>query len=337
MKKVFLGSSGLAVSRLAMGTQTFGWGADEQTAWAMADRFRAAGGTLFDTSSTFNGGASESMLGGWVEARCCRQTVVIATKVFFPSGDADNDVGLSRKHIMHSVEQSLDRLRTDYIDLYQAHCFDMSTPLEETLSVFDDLVRAGKVRYVGVSNFNGSQLTRAAMTCRARGWSPLVSLQAEYSLLVRSTEWELEPLCREEGLSLLAWSPLAGGWLTGKYARGAAPAADSRVGKGERWDDMPEQRESEQGWTVIGRLREIAARHGKSCPQVALNWLLRRGDHVIPIFGARTMEQLETNLGSEGWELDDEEVRLLDEASAVPLPYPWRFIERYTRRRGPQR
>ncbi len=335
MRRVFLGRSGLVVSELAMGTQTFGWGADERCAFAMADRFRDAGGVLFDTSSTYNSGASESMLGAWVKDRRCRDSVVVATKVFFSTGEGPNDSGLSRKHIMQSVEESLRRLRTDYIDLYQAHCFDMSTPLEETLRAFDDLVRAGKVRYVGVSNFTASQLTRGLFMSRMQGWAPLVSLQAEYSLLERSTEWELLTVCREEGLCLLAWSPLAGGWLSGKYGQGRPPDPDSRVGRGDRWDDQPAQRETETAWRVIDCLRDIAEKRGRTSAQVALNFLLRRADFVVPIFGARTLEQLDENLGSVGWELGAEEVEILDAASRVPLPYPYRFIERYTRRKAP--
>jgi aryl-alcohol dehydrogenase-like predicted oxidoreductase len=210
----------------------------------------------------------------------------------------------------------------------------MSTPLEETLRVFDDLVRSGKVRYVGVSNFTASQLTRAIMLERMHGWSPLVSLQAEYSLLVRSTEWELLPTCREEGLALLAWSPLAGGWLSGKYSKGAPPAQDSRVGRGDRWDDLPAQRESGLAWNVIDCLRQIGRNRGKTPSQVALRYLLGRGDCIVPVFGARTLDQLEENLGSVGWELDPGEAALLESASRVPLPYPYSFIERYTRRRG---
>jgi len=333
MRRVFLGGSGLVVSELAMGTQTFGWGADEKIACAMADRFAEAGGILFDSSSTYNNGAAECMLGSWSKSRKNRHQIVLATKVFFATGDGPNDLGLSRSHILQSVAESLRRLQTDYIDLYQAHCFDMSTPLEETLRVFDDLVKSGKVRYVGVSNFTGSQVTKAVMLERMRGWSPLVSLQAEFSLLVRSTEWELLPVCREEGLALLAWSPLAGGWLSGKYRKGQAPDQESRVGRGERWDDQPAQRESDLAWRVIGCVKEIARTRGKTCSQVALNFLLRRSDLVVPIFGARTLEQLEENIGSAGWELAKEEVDLLDSASAVPLPYPYRFIERYTQKR----
>jgi aryl-alcohol dehydrogenase-like predicted oxidoreductase len=333
MRRVFLGSSGLEVSCLAMGTQTFGWGADETSAYAMADRFREAGGNFFDTSSTYNSGTSECILGSWAKSRSCRNDIVLATKVFFPTGDSPNDFGLSRRHILRSVEDSLVRLKTDSIDLYQAHCFDMSTPLEETLRVFEDLVRSGKVCHVGVSNFTASQLTRAIMLQRMRGWSPLVSLQAEYSLLVRSTEWELLPTCRDEGLTLLAWSPLAGGWLSGKYSKGNSPPSDSRVGRGDRWDDQPEQRESELTWNVIDCLHRIARNRGTTPSQVALRYLLARGNFIVPIFGARTLEQLDENLGSVDWELDEQEAALLEAASRVPLPYPYRFIERYTRRR----
>jgi aryl-alcohol dehydrogenase-like predicted oxidoreductase len=333
MNRVFLGNSGLVVSELALGTQTFGWGAEEKVAHAMADRFVAEGGILFDTSSTYNAGASESMLGSWMKARGCRASVVVATKVFFATGESPNDSGLSRRHILRSVEQSLQRLGTDYIDLYQAHCYDLSTPIEETLRAFDDLVRTGKVRYIGVSNFTPSQLVRALCLARRQGWSAPVSLQAEYSLLVRSTEWELLPVCREEGLAVLAWSPLAGGWLSAKYGRGQAAVPESRVGRADRWDDQPAQRESDLTWRVIDRLQEIARRRGKTPAQVAINFLRGRSDVVVPILGARTVEQLDENLGAAGWGLTTEEAGILEEASSTPLPYPYRFIERYTRRR----
>ncbi len=334
MRQRFLGNSGLAVSELALGTQTFGWGADEKTALAIADRFVESGGILFDTSSTYNEGASESILGSWMKARGCRASVVVATKIFFPTGPGPNDFGLSRRHIFQSVEESLRRLQTDFIDLYQAHCYDLSTPIEETLRAFDDLVRSGKVRYIGLSNFTPSQLVRSLCRARAQGWSVPVSLQAEYSLLVRSTEWELLPVCREEGLAMLAWSPLAGGWLSGKYRKGKTPEPDSRVGRADRWDDQPAQRESEITWRVVDCLRDIAARRGKTPSQVAINYLLGRSGLVVPILGARTPGQLAENLGSVGWELTAEETRALDEASAIPLPYPYRFIQRYTRQRN---
>jgi len=313
MEYRFLGNTGLKVSELEMGVQTFGWGADEKTAHAMADLF--------------------AMLGSWLRARGNRQSLIIATKVFFPTGNGPNDTGLSRNHLFQSVDGSLRRLQTDYIDLYQAHCFDMSTPLEETLSALDDLVQAGKVRYTGASNFTASQLTKAVMLSRAHGWPPHVSLQAEYNLIVRSTEWELIPVCKEEGLGLLAWSPLAGGWLTGKYKRNQPPPADSRVGRRDRWDDQPEQRESELTWRVIDTLVEIGKKRGKTPAQVALNWVLNQPGVTTAILGARTVLQLEENLGSVGWELSAEETHKINMSSDISRPYPYRFIERYTRKR----
>lgn len=193
-------------------------------------------------------------------------------------------------------------------------------------------MRAGKVRYIGVSNFTASQLMKAVLIAQSLGCA-VVSLQAEYSLLVRETEWELLPLCRQEGLGLLAWSPLAGGWLTGKYVRGQPPAPESRAGRGDRWDDQAAQRESDLAWRVIETTRQVARKREKTPAQVALNYLLRRSEIVIPIFGARTLDQLEQNLGSVGWELGEEEISALDEASAILLPYPYRFVERYSRTR----
>jgi aryl-alcohol dehydrogenase-like predicted oxidoreductase len=231
------------------------------------------------------------------------------------------------------VDRSLRRLQTDFIDLYQVHCFDRCTPLEETLRALDDLVRAGKVRYLGASNFTASQLQKALDRSRMNGWASFCSLQAEYSLIVRSTEWELIPVCRDELLGMLAWSPLAGGWLTGKYHGGQPPPADSRVGRKDRWDDQPEQRDSTLTRQVVGTLLEIARERGRTPAQVALNWLLEQEETVFPLIGARTMEQLEENLGSIGWSLSEEEKARLDRSSAIPLPYPYRFIERYTRRR----
>jgi aryl-alcohol dehydrogenase-like predicted oxidoreductase len=329
----FMGRTGLKVSEICLGTQTFGWGADEPTAHSLADRYVGAGGNFFDTSNIYNGGESERMLGSWLASRGNRSRLVIASKVFFPTGDGPNDTGLSRKHIFEQIDASLRRLRTDYLDLYQMHCFDASTPLDETLRALDDLVRAGKVRYIGASNYAPSQLTRATVWSRMHGWVRFDCLQAEYSLLVRSTEWELLPLCREEGIGLIAWSPLAGGWLSGKYRRGEPPPSDSRVGRADRWDDLPEQRESEHTWRIVDALREVAASVGKSPAQVALNWLLQQPGVTGPIIGARTPAQLDENLGSAGWNLTAAELARLDEASSIPLPSPYNFIARYTRKR----
>jgi len=329
----FLGDTGLKVSELVLGTQTFGWGADEKTAHAMADLFVGAGGNFFDTADIYNNGVAESMLGSWLKARENRDSVIIATKVFFPTGDGPNDAGASRKHIFQSINESLRRLKTDYVDLYQVHCFDISTPLEETLGAMDDLVQAGKIRYMGASNYTASQLEKALMLSKIHGWKSFSCLQAEYSLIVRSTEWELLPLCREEGLGFLAWSPIAGGWLTGKYLRNQSPPPNSRVGRKDRWDDQSEQRESELTWQVIDNLIEIGKDRGKTPAQVALNWILQQPGVTAPILGTRTLEQLKENFGCTGWQLSEEEMNKLKKASDIPLPYPYRFIERYTRRR----
>ncbi len=333
MEYRFLGNTGLKVSELAFGTQTFGWGADEKTAHALADLFVEAGGNLFDTADSYNSGLAESMLGSWLKARKNRHSVIVATKVFFPTGDGPNDAGASRKHIFHSINESLGRLKTDYVDLYQIHCFDLSTPLEETLSALDDLVRAGKIRYTGASNYTASQLEKALMLSEIHQWESFSALQAEYSLIVRSTEWELLPLCKEEGVGFLAWSPVAGGWLTGKYGRNQPAPSNSRVGRKDRWDDQPEQRESELTWRVVDNLIEIGKNRGKTPAQIALNWILQQPGITAPILGARSLEQLKENLGCIGWQLSEEEMNKLKKASDIPLPYPYRFIERYTRRR----
>jgi len=332
MQYRFMGRTGLKVSELCMGTQTFGWGADEPTAHRMASQFVDAGGNFFDTSNIYNEGQSETMLGKWLKQQD-RSQLVIATKVFFPTGGGPNDTGLTRKHIFHQIDESLRRLQTDYIDLYQTHCWDASTPLDETLRAFDDLVRAGKVRYLGASNYTPAQLTKALMLSQIRNWARFDCLQPEYSLLVRSAEWELLPVCEEHGIGVIPWSPLAGGWLTGKYRRNQPPPPDSRVGRADRWDDLPEQRETEQTWQVIDVLLDIAAARGKTPAQVALNWLLRKPVVTAPIFGARTPSQLEENLGAVGWELTADEVERLDAVSRIPLPSPYNFIARYTRRR----
>jgi aryl-alcohol dehydrogenase-like predicted oxidoreductase len=273
------------------------------------------------------------MLGNWLKSRGKSSKLVIATKIFFPAGEGPNETGLSRKHIFEQIDASLQRLQSDYIDLYQMHCWDASTPLEETLRALDDLVRAGKVLYIGASNYTPSQLTRAIMLSEMHGWARFDCLQPEYSLLVRSTEWELLPLCRSEGIGVTCWSPLGGGWLTGKYRRGQPSPADSRVGRADRWDDLPEQRAGDRTWGIIDALLEISAARGKTPAQIALNWLLQQRGVTAPIFGARTPAQLEENLGSVGWTLSAGEVATLNAASETPLPSPYNFIARYTRRR----
>jgi aryl-alcohol dehydrogenase-like predicted oxidoreductase len=271
-------------------------------------------------------------VGEWLAARGVRSRVLLGTKVFFPTGSDPNDGGSSRKHLQQSLEESLRRLRTDVVDLYQLHCFDRMTPLQETLRVMDDLVRAGKIRYVGVSNFAPSHLQKAIMLSAARGYSALASLQLEYSLLVRSPEWELLSQCQEEGVGTLAWSPLAGGWLSGKYQRGQPLPPESRAGKGDRWDDAAEQRGGERTYAIVDVLRRVAAEGGHTPAQVALAWMLQRGRVTSALVGARTPEQLADNLGAGEVRLRDEQLDALERVSRLELPYPYAFIERYTRR-----
>lgn len=330
----FMGRTGMKVSEICLGCQTFGWSADEPTSHALADRFVAAGGNFLDTSNIYNDGKSETILGSWLKSRNNRAQLVIASKVFFPAGKGPNDTGLSRKHILEQIDASLRRLQTDYIDLYQMHCWDASTPLEETLRTLDDLVHLGKVRYIGASNYTAAQLTRAILLSGMHNWIRFDCLQPEYSLLVRSTEWELIPLCQAEGIGVIAWSPLAGGWLSGKYRRGQPPPPDSRVGRADRWDDLPEQRENERTWLIIDALIEVSEECGKSPSQVALNWLLQQPGVTAPIIGARTLAQLEDNLKSVGWSLNADQIARLNAVSDIPLPSPYNFIVRYTRKRA---
>jgi len=333
MEYRFMGRTGLKVSEICLGCQTFGWSADEPASHALADRFVEAGGNFFDTSNIYNEGKSEMILGSWLKNRKDRSQLVIASKVFFVAGKGPNDTGASRKHILDQIDISLRRLNTDYLDLYQLHCWDASTPLEETLRTLDDLVRLGKVRYIGASNYTAAQLTRAIMLSKMHNWVRFDCLQPEYSLLVRSTEWELLPLCRLEGIGVIPWSPLAGGWLAGRYRRGQPPPPDSRVGRADRWDDLPEQRETELTWRIIDALFEVSKEVGKSPSQIALNWLLQQPGVTAPIIGARTPAQLDDNLGATGWSLNAGQIAKLNAASDIPLPSPYNFIARYTRKR----
>jgi len=332
MKYRLLGRTGLKVSELCMGTQTFGWGADQEEAIALSDRFVEAGGNFFDTSNLYNEGKSEIMLGNWLKRKANRSRMVVASKVCMPISKDPNDAGVSRKHILDQVNVSLQRLQTDFIDLYQMHCWDPLTPLEETLSTLNDLVRAGKVRYIGASNYTASQLQKAVMLSSIHNLARFDCLQPEYSLLVRSTEWEILPVCINEGIGVIPWSPLAGGWLTGKYKRNEAAPPDSRVGRNDRWDDQEEQRVSEITWQTIDTLIEIGKANDKSPAQVAINWLLQQPGVTAPIFGARTLKQLEDNLGSVGWALTAEEVNQLNTVSSIALPSPYDFIARYGRK-----
>jgi aryl-alcohol dehydrogenase-like predicted oxidoreductase len=330
-----LGKTGMVVSALCLGAMTFGRESDEPTSYAVLDRFVAAGGTFIDTANVYGRGTSEEILGRWLKGKP-RDSLVIATKVRFPMSDDSNDVGLSRKHIMASAEASLRRLGTEYIDLYQIHRWDELTPLEETLRALDDLVRAGKVRYLGASNVAGWQLQKAVDMSRAAGWERFVCLQPLYNLLDRSTEWELIPVCLSEGIGVIPWSPLRGGWLSGKYRRGMqGPPAGTRVADAtaQGWSESWEAYDNEHTWRVLDELHAVAEQSGRHPVQVALNWLLRQPGVTAPIIGARSVEQLEGSLGAVGWELDTGHLARLTRASEPErLPYPYDTMARSPRR-----
>ncbi|NJC70386.1 aldo/keto reductase [Planosporangium thailandense] len=332
-----LGGTGTLVSTLSLGTMTFGAESDEKTAYAQLDRFVERGGNLIDTADVYTRGAAEEIVGRWLHDRPgARDRVVIATKGRFPMGDGPNDAGLSRGHLSRALDASLRRLGTDYVDLYQAHAWDPLTPIEETLRFFDDAVRAGKIRYAGVSNFTGWQLQKAALLTRHLGLAPIVTLQPQYNLLARDIEFELTDVCRNENIGILPWSPLAGGWLTGKYRRDQAPTGATRLGENpQRGVEAYERRNNERTWQVLDAVRAVADGRGVSTAVVAIAWLVDRAGVTSVILGARTLEQLDDNLSAAGLHLTAEETRLLDEASA-PLvsdyPYGAPGVEQRDRR-----
>ncbi|GAA2805788.1 aldo/keto reductase [Saccharopolyspora taberi] len=333
-----LGSTGCAVSAFALGTMTFGKETGEQDAHDQLDRFAAAGGTLVDTADVYNAGASEQIIGRWLarQPASVRDHVVLASKGRFPTGTGPNDVGLSRKHLATALDASLARLGVECLDLYQVHAYDPRTPLEETLRFLDDAVRAGKVHYVGLSNFTGWQLQRAVDLAEFGGLARPVTLQPQYNLLVREIEWEIVPAARANGLGLLPWSPLGGGWLTGKYARDERPVGQTRLGEDpERGTEAYEPRNrSQRTWDVIEALRKIAGDRGVSSAQVALAWVADRPAVSSVILGARTLGQLDDNLDAADLHLSPEETALLDTVSdpgAADYPYGTMGLEQRSR------
>jgi aryl-alcohol dehydrogenase-like predicted oxidoreductase len=328
MEMRFMGKTGLLVSELCLGAMTFGRESTEEISRQILDCFIEAGGNFIDTADVYAEGRSEEILGRWLHDKP-RDQFVVATKVRFRKGPGANDVGLSRKHILDGVEASLRRMHTDYIDLYQVHCWDNRTPLDETLGTLDQLVKSGKVRYIGASNYTGWQLQKAIDLSHHMGWEPFTCLQAQYNLLVRSMEWELTDVCLHEGLGVIPWSPLRGGWLTGRYRREmTAPPEKSRVetaskqGWGESWENY----NNETTWKILDVLFAIANEINKPPAQVALRWLLQRPEVTAPIIGARTVDQLKENLGAAGWVLDAEHVRRLNDVSDPGKPYPYEMI-----------
>ncbi|BBD73289.1 aldo/keto reductase [Sulfodiicoccus acidiphilus] len=335
MEYRFLGKSGLKVSELALGTMTFGREASKEESFKMLDLYASEGGNFIDTANVYSNGKSEEIVGEWLRGKD-REDFVVATKVRFPVGQGPNRAGLSRKHILWSVEQSLRRLNTDYLDLYQFHAWDDFTPLEESLSTMTELVEAGKVRYVGVSNFTGWQLQRAVDVTKELGLQPIVSIQPLYNLLDRYLELEVLPVAQREGVGVIPWSPLRGGWLTGKYRRGMqAPPEDTRIGIAEKfgWSESWSRYNNERTWKVVDRLLEVSKEVGREPSQVALRWLLQRAGVTAPIVGARNVQQLKVNLGAAGWVLESKYVDLLTEVSEPELFYPYDFVRNAQRRR----
>ncbi len=331
-----LGASGFKVPVLSFGTGTFGGKGEFFGAWGNTDVTEArrlidvcldAGLTMFDSADVYSSGAAESVLGEAIKGR--RDRVLISTKATFRFDDDPNSVGSSRFHLIRACEAALKRLGTDYIDLFQLHGFDAMTPVEETLSALDDLVRAGKIRYVGASNFSGWHLMKSLAAADRYGYPRYVAHQAYYSLVGRDYEWELMPLGLDQGVGAVVWSPLGWGRLTGKIRRGTPLPATSRLHKtAEEGPPVPE----ELLFRVVDALDEVAAETGKSVPQVALNWLLQRPTVSTVVIGARNEEQLKQNLGAVGWNLAPEQVAKLDAASEVTRAYPYWHQTGFTER-----
>jgi aryl-alcohol dehydrogenase-like predicted oxidoreductase len=323
-----LGGSGCSVSTYALGTMTFGAESPEEVAHAQLDAFVEAGGTLVDVADVYAGGVSEQVVGRWLAARPgdVRDRVVLATKGRFPTGGGPNDVGLSRRHLTRALEASLRRLGVEAVDLYQVHAWDPLTPPEEWLRFLDDAVRAGKILYPGLSNLTGWQVQKVVDIADFAGLARPVTLQPQYNLLVREIEWEIVPACLSEGLGLLPWSPLGGGWLTGKYRRDEAPSGATRLGEDPERGVEAYGRRGAAGrtWDVVAAVESVAKARGVPMAQVALAWLHDRPGVTSVILGARTLEQLGDNLGAAGLHLGADETAALDAASdpgAADYPY----------------
>ena len=333
-----LGSSGCLVSSFALGTMTFGAETDEKTAHEQLDFFTGSGGNLVDTADVYADGRSEEIIGRWLSSRQkrARDQLVLASKARFPTGAGPNNAGLSRKHLATALDSSLGRLATDTIDLYQVHSYDPLTPLDETLGFLDDAVRAGKILYAGLSNFTGWQIQKTVDAAEAHGLTRPVTVQPQYNLLAREIEWEIIPACLDAGLGLLPWSPLGGGWLSGKYRRDVQPTGATRLGEDpDRGVEAYSRRgAADRTWTVTDAVGKVASGRGASMAQIALAWLADRPSVTSVILGARTMTQLEDNLGASGLHLTAEEVQQLDAASdpyAVDYPYGKAGLEQRAR------
>jgi aryl-alcohol dehydrogenase-like predicted oxidoreductase len=321
-----LGGSGLRVPVLSFGTATFGGVGDFFKAWGATDVAEAKrlidiclehGVNFFDTANVYSRGRAEEVLGAALSGR--RSEVLISTKGTFPMGDGPNDIGSSRYSLVRACEASLRRLGTDYIDVYFMHGFDATTPVDETLSALDDLVRSGKIRYIGCSNFSGWHLMKSLSLSERYGWSRYVAHQAHYSLASREFEWELMPLALDQQVGTMVWSALGGGALSGKMRRGSAVPADSRLAQA----DFLAGTRSEKLYDTVDELDKIAAETGKTLSQVALRWVLQRPSVVNIVVGARNEAQLRENLGAVGWSLDAGQMARLDAASETRPIYPY--------------
>jgi aryl-alcohol dehydrogenase-like predicted oxidoreductase len=331
-----LGHSGLKVSALSFGAGTFGGGTDFFRAWGsstgdeatrIVDLCLDAGVNLFDVANVYSNGLAEEVLGKSIAGK--RHRLLISSKATFRMGDGPNDVGSSRYHLIESVNGSLKRLSTDYIDIYHMHAFDATTPVDETLETLDTLVRTGKVRYIACSNFSGWHLMKSLSVSERYGWARYVAQQAYYSLVSREFEWELMPLGIDQRVATLVWSPLGWGRLTGKIRRGHPLPETSRLHKTA---DYGPPIDDEFLYTIVDAIDEVAQETGKSVPQIALNWLLQRPTVASVIIGARNEEQLKQNLGSAGWNLSPEQVAKLDAASAMTPIYPYWHQRQFTER-----
>jgi aryl-alcohol dehydrogenase-like predicted oxidoreductase len=322
-----LGGSGCAVSSLCLGTMTFGAETDEVGAHEQLDQFLEAGGTFVDTADVYSHGVSEEIIGRWFARRPADVTepVVLATKGRFDMDNSPNGAGLSARHLTRALDASLRRLGLESVDLYQVHAYDALTPMEETLRTLDQFVRAGKIRYYGLSNFTGWQLTKAVYLARALNVAGPVTLQPQYNLLAREIEWEIVPAVLDAGLGLLPWSPLGGGWLSGKYRRDQRPTGDTRLGENpDRGMEAYDRRGTERAWNVIDAVQKVAEDRGVSMAEVALAWVTDRPAVTSTILGARTVSQLQTNLRAAGLHLTQAETAALDAASAPQVAdYPY--------------
>jgi aryl-alcohol dehydrogenase-like predicted oxidoreductase len=327
MKYRHLGKSGLRVSELCLGTMTFGTSTEEKESLRIVDHFIDSGGNFIDTANIYGIGKSEIIVGKSLNKR--RDKIVLATKVRATVGPGPNDYGLSRKHILYQIEESLRRLQTDYIDLYQMHIWDYSTPIEETLSVFTDLVHQGKIRYIGISNFTAWQIMKAVQIIERYGFEMIVSLQAQYNLLIRDIEREILPACIEVGIGIIPWSPLAGGFLTGKYKKERKLPKNGRFSS-STWKDVYKERyDYPDKFRIVELVEKIANYHNVTASEVALKWLLMKPGIISVDFGARRYEHLINNIGAIDLEISTDEIKTLNEASKLQRGYPYEMIEKY--------